>query len=163
VKTPFLPALFVALALGIAASVARAIPTTLPDSTPAAPILPDANTLETREFHVHNARLPGLFSAHQDVTAWQVTQGTWNGQSLDGLCLVLVHSLSDDGRTPAQTNCYVSQYATSAQRQALLGAFLASNPQAVSPQDVSSIRIEPAVITFQLEGQTIVLHLGLVA
>jgi hypothetical protein len=163
VKITLLSAMLFALMLGVAAPIARAIPTTLPDSAPAAPILPDANAIETREFHFHNARLPGIFSAHQDVTAWQVTQGTWNGQSLDGLCLVLVHSLSDDGRTPAQTNCYVSEYATLAQRQALLGAFLASNPQTVSSQDVSAIRIEAAVITLQLEGQTIVLHLGLVA
>ncbi|HUO09333.1 MAG TPA: DUF1326 domain-containing protein [Phycisphaerae bacterium] len=132
--------------------------------------LPDASiplnnvsSLETREFHFRNARLPGLYSEHQDVTAWQVTQGSWNGQSLDGLCLVLVHTASDDGHSSNHTNCYVSEFATSAQRQALLTAFLASNPSAIPASDASSLRLEPAVITFQLDGQTLTLHLGLVA
>src|SRR5271165_1033215 len=96
-----------------------------------------SNSLETREFHFRNARLPGPFSEHQDVTAWQVTQGSWNGQSLDGLCLVLVHTASDDGRAPARTNCYISDFATSAQRQALLTAFQATNPTAIPSSDAS--------------------------
>ncbi|MGN6367980.1 MAG: DUF1326 domain-containing protein [Phycisphaerae bacterium] len=123
----------------------------------------DANSLETREFHIHNARLPGSFSAHQEVTAWQVTQGTWNGQSLAGLCLVLVHSISDDGRSPSYTNCYVSDFATSAQRQALLTAFQATNPKSIPAGEASSLHVEPAVITLEVEGQALTLHLGLVA
>jgi hypothetical protein len=123
----------------------------------------DANSLETREFHFHNARVPGNFSSHQEVTAWQVTQGTWNGQSLGGLCLVLVQSISEDGRSPSRTNCYVSEFATLAQRQALLTAFLATNPNAVPSGEVSSMRLEPAVITLEVDGQELTLHLGLVA
>ena len=128
-----------------------------------APAISDSNSLETREFHFHNARLPGNFSSHQEVTAWQVTQGSWNGQSLGGLCLVLVQTTSDDGRNAAHTNCYVSEFATSAQRQALLTAFMATNPNAVSSGEVGSLRLEPAVITLEVEGQELTLHLGLVA
>jgi hypothetical protein len=123
----------------------------------------DSNSLETREFHFHNARLPGNFSSHQEVTAWQVTQGSWNGQSLGGLYLVLVQTTSDDGRSAAHTNCYVSDFATSAQRQALLTAFLATNPNSIQSGDASSLRLEPAVITVEVEGQELTLHLGLVA
>ena len=138
---------------------ARAIPAAGADAVPA--VAPDvvANSVEMREFQLHNARLPGPFSAHQDVTAWQITQGSWNGQSLEGLCLVVVHSSSDDGRSPSQTNAYVSEFATSAQRRALMDAFSATHPQAIS----SGVRVEPAAITLQLEGQTVVLHLGLIA
>ena len=128
-----------------------------------APAISESNSLETREFHFHNARLPGNFSSHQEVTAWQVTQGTWNGQSLGGLCLVLVQTSSDDGRNAAHTNCYVSEFATSAQRQALLTAFLATTRSAISSGDLNSLRLEPAVVTIEVDGQELTLHLGLVA
>jgi hypothetical protein len=122
----------------------------------------ESNSLQTRQFRIDNARIPGRTSARQSVIAWQVTQGTWNGQVLDGLCLVLVKSTTEDGQAPGQTTCYVSNEATLAQREALLGAFLASQPQAMGPRDRGILRMEPAVITLEIEGQTVVLHLALI-
>ena len=70
---------------------------------------PTENSLETRQFRMDNARLPGRLSARQSVVAWQVTQGTWNGQTLDGLSVVIVKSTNEDGHTgnPAVC-CYFS-------------------------------------------------------
>jgi hypothetical protein len=118
------------------------------------------NTLEARQFRIENARLPGRDSNHQTVTAWQVSTGTWNGQTLDGLSLVLVHS-TNEGRGSAQVNCYVSHEATPAQRDALLSAFMASQPQLFANH--GAVQMEPAVITLEVEGLTVILHLGLVA
>src|ERR1017187_3618369 len=67
--------------------------------------LPDA--VQMQQYLISNARLPGYTSARQTVTAWQVTQGTWNGEQLSGLNLVLVRSISEDGRALSTTNCYV--------------------------------------------------------
>jgi hypothetical protein len=119
------------------------------------------NTLEARQFRIENARLPGRESKHETVTAWQVTAGTWNGQTLDGLSIVLVHS-TNEARGSAQMNCYVSHEATPAQREALLSAFMASEPQLFANRG-NAVQMEPAVITLEVEGQTVILHLGLIA
>ncbi len=121
------------------------------------------NTLETQEFHVRNARLPGIVSARQNLTAWHVTQGSWKGQVLDGLFIVLVQTVAEDGTSARSTNCYVSHDATPAQRDALVGAFLASNSQLLSSKEAAGLRIEPGVISIEIAGQNVVLHLGLVA
>ena len=62
-----------------------------------------------------------------------------------------------------QTNCYVSHEATQAQREALLGAFVTTQPQILSAGDLSTIHLESAVITLEVDGQSVVLHLGLIA
>jgi hypothetical protein len=128
------------------------------------PVIAESNSVQTRQFHIDNARIPGHISTRQSVIAWQVTQGTWNGQALDGLCLVLVKSISDDGLATPRISCYVSNEATLAQREALLGAFIASQPQAIAREVTGGmLRLEPAVITLEIEGTTVVLHLGLIA
>jgi Protein of unknown function (DUF1326) len=124
---------------------------------------PTPNALETHEFHIQNARLPTPLSAHQNVTAWQVAQGSWNGQSLDGLSLVFVQSTADAGIPARLTNCYISQEANPAQRAALVDAFLASNTQSITPSDLNLMRVEPAVISIEVDGQSVILHLGLLA
>jgi hypothetical protein len=131
------------------------------NSTPMA-VAGENNTIEARQFRIENARLPGRESNHQTVTALQVTTGTWNGQTLDGLSLVLVHS-SNEGQSSAQVNCYVSHEATPAQREALLSAFMASQPQLFANRGGGAVQMEPAVITLEVEGQTVILHLGLIA
>jgi hypothetical protein len=120
------------------------------------------NTLEARQFRIENARLPGRESKHETVTAWQVTTGAWNGQTLDGLSIVLVH-LTNEGRGSAQMNCYVSHEATPAQRDALLSAFMANQPQLFANHGGGAVQMEPAVITLEVEGQMVILHLGLIA
>lgn len=77
-----------------------------------------ANSVETHEFHLRNARIPSLQSSRQNVTAWQVDHGSWNGQTLNGLSVVLVQSVSEGGMPARLTNCYVSHEATPAQRTA---------------------------------------------
>jgi hypothetical protein len=121
----------------------------------------DANSIEARQFRITNARLPGQASGRQTVTAWQVTTGSWNGQTLDGLSVVLVQSSTDIGRASGQVHCYVSHEATTAQREALLGAFLTAMPNVA--RDSDAMRVEAAVITLEIDGQTVVLHLGLIA
>jgi hypothetical protein len=138
-------------------------PAAASDSSPAA--ASDNNSLDARQFRIENARIPGLpgiYSARQTVYAWQVTTGTWNGQTLDGLCLVVVQSQSESG-SARQTNCYISHEASQAQREALLGAFVTTQPQILSARDLNSIHLESAVITLEVDGQTVVLHLGLIA
>ncbi len=122
-----------------------------------------ANSVETHEFHLRNARIPSLQSSRQNVTAWQVDHGSWNGQTLNGLSVVLVQSVSEGGMPARLTNCYVSHEATPAQRTALVDAFLADNSQSLSPEELSEMRIEPAVIRLEIAGQTVILHLGLIA
>jgi len=122
----------------------------------------DANTLETQQFHIENARLPGRVSARQTLTAWQVNHGSWNGQTLDGLSIVIVNSTPETGRS-AQACCYVSHQATQAQRDALLAALLATQPQLLANQDTSTLRLEPAVITIEIDANSVTLHLGLIA
>lgn len=122
------------------------------------------NSIETRQFRIENAQLPvtaGQHSTRQSVLAWQVTQGTWNGQNLDGLSIVFVQSTSDTGRSAAQASCYISHEASQAQRDALLSAFFAAQPQLAPVRE--GLRIEPAVISVEVEGQSVVLHLGLIA
>jgi hypothetical protein len=139
------------------------LPATARAASPAEALPPTVNTLDTHEFHIQNARLPGALSARQNVTAWQVSQGSWNGQSLDGLSLVFVQSTAETGAAARLTNCYVSQDANPAQRTALVDAFLASNTQSLSAADLNLMRVEPAVISIEIDGQTVVLHLGLLA
>lgn len=121
------------------------------------------NFLQARQYQLENARLPGLDSIRQSVTAWQITSGQWNGQSLAGLALVLVQSQSDDGQSVRQTNCYISHLASPAQRDALLSAFITAQPQHFSTSQLQSMRIEPAAIAIESQGTTTTLHLGLIA
>ena len=117
--------------------------------------------LEARQYRLPETRVAGQEYVRQSVTIWEVTAGTWNGQSLKGLILVLVRSTSDVGPSRPMTNCYVSHFASAAQREALLGAFVAA--QSLAPGEVASWRVEPAVIRFDMAGPTLVVHLGLVA
>jgi len=119
------------------------------------------DALEARQYRLPETRVAGQEYVRQSVTVWEVTAGTWNGQSLQGLSLVLVRSTSDAGPSRSMTNCYISRLASAAQREALLGAFLTA--QSLSPGDATSWRVEPAVIRFEIAGQTLVVHLGLVA
>mgnify|MGYP001555771778 CR=1 FL=1 len=123
----------------------------------------DGNALDARQYRIENARVPGLTSARQSVTAWQVTSGSWDGQALDGLALVLVKTTDEGTPSGRQFNCYVSQFATAAQRSALIGAFLSAQPNVLSPRDAARMRIEPGVISIQYEDGAVVLHIGLVA
>jgi hypothetical protein len=148
-------------ALSLAASPARAL-----SSQDVALTVGHGSTLENDALEAHQYRLPearvaGQESIRQQVTVWEVTAGAWNGQSLKGLTLVLVRSSSDSDQSQVTTNCYVSHEATFAQRQALLSAYAAS--QSISSNDVLTWRVEPAVIRFEWAGQTMVVHLGLVA
>ena len=120
--------------------------------------LSEGNSLELRQFRIDHARLPGPSSIRQSILAWQVTQGTWNGQILDGLSLVFVQSTSDDGRSSSFTNCYISHEASAAQREALRAAFISTQ----SGYAMQNMRLEPAVITMEQDGGMVILHVGLV-
>lgn len=114
-------------------------------------------------YRLSDLRIPGATSSRQTVTAWAVSSGFWNGESLDGLSVVLVQEVPETGpnRGIPTTRCYFSHLATPSQRSALLNAFAAS--MALSPEAVRSWRIEPAVIRLQSAGQRIIVHLGVVA
>ncbi|HVS72780.1 MAG TPA: DUF1326 domain-containing protein [Phycisphaerae bacterium] len=122
------------------------------------------NSIDARQFRIDNARVPGA-SARQSVMAWQVMSGSWGGQTLDGLSLVMVKTISDEatGDAARQVTCYVSHVATPAQRNALIGAFLSTQPGLLSPRDVARMRVEPGVIVIDMEDGAVVLHLGLVS
>jgi hypothetical protein len=117
----------------------------------------NTNYLDLRQFRLEDARVPGT-SARQSVTAWQVNAGSWNGQSLDGISVVLIETnLSQEGSR--QLACYVSEYATPAQREALLAAMRSTQ---ANLRD-ANIRLEPAVIRIENTGDSAVIHLALVA
>jgi len=119
------------------------------------------NFIQARNFHLEDARVADNESQRQSVTAWQITAGSWNGVALDGLSIVLVQNVSENGQAAPTTNCYVSHLATRAQRDALLSAFVST--RSIPSAETSTWRIEPAVIQIEVSGQTVVLHLGLVA
>jgi len=132
-----------------------------------AEVVSDGNSLELRQFKIENVRLPGPSSVRQSVIAWQVLQGSWNGQVLDGLSLVFVKSTSEDGRSSSSANCYISHEASAAQREALRAAFVATQTDSeggggIRARDMRNMRLEPAVISVELEGSTVVLHVALV-
>ena len=116
------------------------------------------NYVDVRQFTIHDSQVPGT-SVRQNVTAWQVNLGRWNGQNLDGLSVVLVEQYVSEGagRTVA---CYVSEFATPAQREALLAALQSSQPRL---KEMTNIRLEPATIRLDIDGMTAVIHLGLIA
>jgi hypothetical protein len=156
---------FAFLALGVmllcAPSAARAARAGLVLGEPVVSAAPDF--LEARQYHIANGRVAGSLSARQNVTAWQVIRGSWQGQSLDGLSLVLVQTIAEDGQSPAMVNCYISHLATIPQRKALLSAYLGSVGSEGGVADPSNWRIEPAVIRLEFAGQTVIIHLGAVA
>jgi hypothetical protein len=128
--------------------------------------------VEARQFQVAEGRVPGMSgqpSSRRKVTAWQVAKGWWDGQSLDGLSLILVQTMADDGSIQPLMNCYVSHLATPAQRRALVSAYAATQGAAkgdgetVKPVDTTRWRIEPAVIRFEMQGERVVVHLGAIA
>jgi hypothetical protein len=161
-----LRALATALFVGSLALLPRSAFAAVPvnASPTSADLSPDANALDARQYRLDNARVPGATSARQSITAWQVLSGSWDGQALDGLSLVLVKTTAEDaGPSGRQFDCYVSHLATPAQRNALLNAFLSTQPGLLSPRDAAHMRIEPAIITIQFDNGAITLHLGLVA
>jgi hypothetical protein len=120
-----------------------------------------ADFVEAHQYRLPNLRVAGADSTRQSVTAWEVSKGSWNGEKLSGLSLVLVKSISEDGNAPSTTNCYISHLATPAQRDALVSAYLAS--QSMAPGELRKWRLEPAVIRLEIAGKTVIVHLGLVA
>ncbi len=128
-----------------------------------------SNHVEANQYQLSNGRVAGNLSARQTMTAWQVTGGTWNGQNLDGLSLVLVQSVSDDGRALGTTCCYISHLATAAQKKALISAFMANHAAGddvaggMEATDPATWRVEPAVIKIEIMGETVVIHLGAIA
>jgi hypothetical protein len=139
---------------------ARAVLTSQ-DGTQTAARVSGRDMLQTHQYRWPESRAAGRESVRQAVTVWEVTAGTWNGQSLQGLSLVVVSSAADCDPCAATTSCYISHRASVAQRAALLGAFLAA--QALSPEEAASWRLEPAVIQVEHAGGTVVVHVGLVA
>ena len=117
--------------------------------------------LQTRQYRL-SERLPGVqASILQSVTVWEVTGGTWNGQSLQGLNLVVVSRIADSDSCAPTTACYFSHLASAAQRDALLNAFVTA--QSLTPEEVTSWRLEPAVIRVEHAGSLVIVHLGRVA
>ena len=106
---------------------------------------------------------PSAPSAHRTVTAWQVNTGRWNGQLLDGLSLVLVQDVSNDPTVAGDIAIYISDFSTTAQRDALLAALSAAHPTLFMSRD-AACHLEPAFIRIELvNGNTVVLHLGTIA
>jgi hypothetical protein len=120
-----------------------------------------ADVLEARQYCMPDSRVAGQESIRESVTVWEVTTGTWNGQSLQGLSLILVSRVADNDTRVATTNCYISHVASAAQRDALVDAFVTS--QTISPGEATSWHLEPAVIRVEHVGDVVVVHLGLVA
>jgi len=155
--------LVLALAVGALVSLpapARAVLSSQ-DSKNLTRVYTGGEVLQARQYRLPEARVAGQEYVRQSVTVWEVTAGMWNGQSLKGLSLVLIRSTTETGPSHSMTNCYISDPASAAQREALLSAYLAS--QALAPGDIASWRVEPAVIRFEITGGTVVVHLGLVA
>jgi len=145
------------------------------DGLPALPIrVAGQEFVEAQQYKVADGRVPGApgqVSTRQTVTAWQVSRGIWNGQVLDGLSLVLVQSIPEDGSMRPLTSCYITHSATPAQRKALVNAYAATQSSAsdrdnapiIRPVDTATWRIEPAIIRFEFSGERVIVHLGTIA
>jgi Protein of unknown function (DUF1326) len=153
------------VAVGVAALLLVASPVSAARAsqglTPSLGGISGGDYVEARQFKLADAPVAGHESIKQSVTAWEVTSGSWNGESLEGLSLVLVQNKPENGEVAPTTNCYISHAATAAQRNALLSAFVAS--QDVKNTEVMSWRIEAAVIRIEVAGKQVIVHLGLVA
>ena len=132
-----------------------------PENSQAAARAANVDLLQARQYRLAESRVPGQESIRQSVTVWEITAGTWNGQSLEGLSLVLVSRIADNDSAAKTTNCYVSHSASAAQRDALVGAFRAA--QTDLSEDATSWHLEPAVIRVEHVGGVVIVHLGLVA
>ena len=122
---------------------------------------PGMDAIEAHQYRLPERRVTGQETIRQNVTAWEITSGSWDGVNLGGLSLVLVKNTPDTAECASSVSCYVSHRATTAQRNALVSAYAAS--QSVEASDVRKWRIEPAVISFEIAGRRLILHLGLVA
>jgi hypothetical protein len=131
-----------------------------PDNSPEARIR-GSDLLQAREYRMPETYVPGQESIRQSMTVWEVTGGTWNGQHLEGLSVVLVNRIADNDSGATTTRCYISHLASAAQRDALLDAFVTS--RSVSPGESASWRPEVAVIRIEHLGGVVIVHLGLVA
>ena len=134
--------------------------TTTSDSGAARPGV-GGDYVEAQQYDVPEARVAGSESTRQTVTAWAVTRGTWNGENLKGLSLVLIKNVAENLDGAAETNCYVSHLATAAQRDALVSAYLAAH--AMKASDSQEWRQEPAVIRVEVDGKTVIVHVGLIS
>jgi hypothetical protein len=123
--------------------------------------LVDLIPLQAKVYHLPESRVVGQACVREGVTVWECTSGTWNGQCLQGLSLVLVNNPKTKSQGRCETQCYVSHGATPEQRAALLNAYLTS--QAIAPGEATNWRVEPAVIRLEIAGQEVFVHLGLVA
>ena len=125
-------------------------------------VVTQGNLLDVQQYKVENARIPGT-SIRQNMTVWQVREGMWNGQELSGLTLVVMEQASADGTGGRTFAAYVTHYASPEQRSALVAAISAAQPTMGALKDPSSLRVEPAVIRVDLDGATVVIHLGLIS
>lgn len=123
----------------------------------------ETNSLKTREFRVDQSAAAARQAPAQSLRCWQVERGNWNGQSLAGLTLVLVQTAAGDGRGVGLA-MYISDFATPAQREAMVAAIKAAYPMLFSGPGSAEVRVEPALIQVeQIDAGTILLHLALVA
>jgi hypothetical protein len=134
---------------------------TAPENAAPGGSVTESQLCQAKVYHVPESRVVGQCGVREGVTVWECTAGTWNGQSLQGLSLVLVNKPTSEGQGACAKQCYVSQGATAEQRAALLNAYLTS--QAISPGEATQWRVEPAVIRLEIAGKAVVVHLGLVA
>ncbi len=138
---------------------ARAVVTPQTDAAAGRPA--GGEMLQTRQYRL-SERLPGAqASTRQSITLWEVTAGSWNGQNLQGLNLVVISQVAESTSCPPATHCYVSHRASAAQRDALLDAFVSA--QSLAPDDAASWHLEPAVIRVEHAGSLVIVHLGRVA
>jgi hypothetical protein len=157
----FVAAALVAAGLSMYCAPARAVLSNQDGKALQEAVVVDGVPLQARLYHLPGSRVLGQVSMHQGVTVWEITAGSWNGQSLQGLALVLVDNPMDVSQSRTASRCFVSHTATPAQREALLDAYLTS--QSLPADDGHSCRVEPAVIRLERIGSMVFVHLGLVA
>src|SRR5579862_5396246 len=118
-----IPTWTLAIVLSMGLGTARA--STLFAGDNAAPDRTD-NQLQLRQFHVDhvNQETPDG-TVRQNMTCWQVLHGSWNGQTLDGLAMVMVQQRGDSDPAAMNRCIYISETATVAQRNALVSAVAA--------------------------------------
>jgi hypothetical protein len=157
---PLLVAALAVAAVAFCSGPARAVLTSS-DGSQAAARLTGSDALQARQYRVPESYVAGPQSIRESVTVWEVTAGTWNGQSLKGLSLVLVSRIADSNSCGSTNSCYISHSASAAQRDALLNAFVTS--QTIAPDDAASWHLEPAVIRVEHAGSLVIVRLGRVA
>ncbi len=157
------------MVIGLALHPCNAATTAAPPAPPpvAAPS-PVGNFLIVHQYPVGTVNYvynPQQHSITREImTAWMITRGRWDGQTLDGLSAVVLQDVPEDVTPTRSDTVLVSLHASKNQRMALLHALKQSRPDLFHRVAPRAVHVRPAFIRFErLQSGQMVLRIGRIA